>query len=215
MQVPESIISIATDGIFSISPLELDCPKGKVLGAWGAEVHDEIILVQSGFYYYRNGEKWVAWTRGFDKIQPGEDYQEQAKKQFKEILDGWGGKVEKIYFPCTRFITMKSAVRGDNNWSRWCGWYALGTADGSPGRALDLCQHNTKRRLQGDYQGTWLKKKEKNECDPAGGLIDTIPIENYAGAAMGIQYELPWNKEEDTLIDGVPIPIIQEEMSIG
>jgi hypothetical protein len=60
MQSPENIICIATDGIFSTVPLTLDCPKEKILGKWEASEHDELILVQSGFYYYRNGSEWVA-----------------------------------------------------------------------------------------------------------------------------------------------------------
>jgi len=206
MQSPESIICIATDGIFSTVPLDLYYPKEKILGAWEESKHDEIILVQSGFYYYRNGKTWTAWTRGFDKIPMDENYQINIRQQIETILEGWRQKKDEIYFPCTRFITMKSALRGKNWWDRWCSWYSLGSMDGLPGRALDLCQKGTKRLLAETYS--------KKSCKPEEKLISTIPEMNYFADEISSKYVLPWEADEEDILAGVPIQIIEEEMEV-
>lgn len=51
LQAPESIVAIETDGIYSLTPLELDI--GKELGQWEAEIYDHMVYVQSGIYWYK------------------------------------------------------------------------------------------------------------------------------------------------------------------
>lgn len=64
MQSPFNIIAAETDGLFTTVPLQL--PLSHELGDWELERHDEIIYVQSGMYFVRNGDKWSkARTRGF------------------------------------------------------------------------------------------------------------------------------------------------------
>lgn len=64
MQHPLDIIAAETDGLFSTKPLDLDL--GSSLGQWEHEQYEEIIYVQSGMYFVRNGDTWEkSRTRGF------------------------------------------------------------------------------------------------------------------------------------------------------
>jgi hypothetical protein len=57
-----SIIMLATDGIFSLEPL--DVKISRELGDWELETHDEMFIVQVGVYYLANGQ---LKTRGVEK----------------------------------------------------------------------------------------------------------------------------------------------------
>lgn len=61
----DSLIGVETDGIFSSSPLDL--PIGEGLGQWEADYYDEMIYLQSGFYFKKQEGEWKAKYRGFDK----------------------------------------------------------------------------------------------------------------------------------------------------
>lgn len=73
MQRPEALVMLATDGIITTAPLELDVSTTKELGKWEASQHDELITVQSGVYWWRDGEHWHTKTRGFSGAYDGGD----------------------------------------------------------------------------------------------------------------------------------------------
>lgn len=146
MLKPEAIISLATDGIFSESALPLEVAPQKTLGAWGGERHDGFALAQAGFYWVRDGREWKAWSRGFDKVPPGPQYQAEMRRQLKDVRRGWKSGALETYLPCTRFITLGTALRGESWFPRWCTWYSMGAEDGLPGRRLALTCDGTKRR---------------------------------------------------------------------
>lgn len=64
---PGNLVSIDTDGIYTIGDIPLD-NVGSDLGQWEVEEYDEGIFWQSGIYMLRQGETWVkAKTRGIPK----------------------------------------------------------------------------------------------------------------------------------------------------
>jgi hypothetical protein len=184
MQAPSEIICLATDGIFSRVPLELDCPDEKQLGKWEAQKHDGMMIAQSGFYWINDGGEWRGWSRGFDKIPPGPNYQAEMKAQIDKILTAWKKGDESVYFPCTRFITVKTALSGANWWERWCSWYSMRTDTGIIGRKLRLYPTGTKRVSQNGK--------------PWREMVGTIPETNYTPDEMSMLYNIPWISEDDS-----------------
>lgn len=189
MQKQGAIICMATDGIFSTAPLALDCPKEKQLGKWEYQEHAGMILAQSGFYWIDEGKEWRGWSRGFDKVQPGPNYQKEMKAQIKTILDGWKSGKESVYFPCTRFITLKTALSGPDWWARWCWWYSMRTPEGVRGRKLKLFPTGTKRASIGGK--------------PWREMVQTIPEENYTPGEISMRYNIPWitDSDDDAIIE--------------
>jgi hypothetical protein len=202
MQNPESIVYVATDGICSIDRLDLPITIDKELGLWEYEQHDGIVNIQAGFYYYLKDGKWEGWSRGFDKVGKDKNYQEEMERQINYIKECWKKRTDHIYFPCTRFITLKSGVISNSFWPRWCGWYKLGEGKG---RSLKLEPVATKR-ITRNYRGGADK-----------GLIQTYAETNFSNG-MSEKYQLPWDYEAThgvKEIDGVPIRIIEDECEYG
>lgn len=179
MQANDKIIALATDGIYSTVPLDLDCPPDKVLGLWEAQEHDEMVLVQAGFYWIRDGEKLKAFSRGFDKMTS-----EQEKRETLDIvLNAWKQRQYELRLPCTRFITMRTALVSDVWWDRWCTWHEM-EKDGVKGRRLQITCEGTKRVSKGEYNRPHLK------------MIQTEPVINLSDD-MSEKYTLPWDIEGD------------------
>lgn len=71
MQPNADVVSIATDGILSRTPIDLDAPKQKILGKWDFGKVEDGYLFQSGVYTYVSWNKYDnVWkrtykTRGF------------------------------------------------------------------------------------------------------------------------------------------------------
>lgn len=118
-QAPDQLINIATDGIMSFAPLQVQ--GGKELGEW--EIKDPILegmmIIQPGFILSEFQE--ILRTRGVDKDSV-------SFKLFKDCWDQFGiaGKVKAID---TRFITMGRALGMTHNnddlrelWGRWLEW---------------------------------------------------------------------------------------------
>lgn len=189
MQADNKIIALATDGIYSTVPLNLDCPKDKVLGLWEAAEHDEMILVQAGFYWIRDGEKLQSFSRGFDKMVTHKEKQETLDI----VLQAWKTKQDSVRLPCTRFITLNTALISDKWFSRWCTWHEMITEEGIKGRELSLSPRGTKRDTAIDGYG-----------NPHKNLIPTTPEYNMSDDLSQI-YSMPWDIAEsepnETLID--------------
>jgi hypothetical protein len=194
---PEGIVYIATDGICTTNRLNLSITSDKQLGLWEYEEYDGIVNIQSGFYYYLKNGEWAGWSRGFDKVGKDEKYQQEMIKQIDYIKKEWQRRTNIVYFPCTRFVTLKSAVISDEYWKRWCAWYKIGQGKG---RSLKLEPVGTKR-ITRDYRG-----------GAENGLIQTYPERNFS-EGMSEKYILPWDNE--FLIDGIPAKIIELEEEIG
>jgi hypothetical protein len=71
MHPDADVVSIATDGILTRTPIPLDAPKEKILGKWDYGEWEDGYLFQSGVYTYLKWDKWsqnykrTYKTRGF------------------------------------------------------------------------------------------------------------------------------------------------------
>lgn len=113
MQDPDAIISVATDGIFSIRRLDLYTPKTKELGAWDFNTHLGITIVMPGIYWLHdeptekrpNGQK--AQYRGFDR---------EAMKDSVFVRHAWKQVQDDLDVPSERLITLGSSLVSDDFW---------------------------------------------------------------------------------------------------
>lgn len=182
MQYPDKVIALATDGIYSTKELKLNCPDEKILGAWERQTHDEMILVQAGFYFLIDGEKISSYSRGFDKMVT----QEEMRDTLSQILKAWSKFKPEIFLPCTRFITLKSALISDQWWERWCTWHEYVSESGEKGRRLATYPTGTKRRLS----------DSKTRADKY--MLQTMPEFNLCDSdVMSEKHDLPWDKVDE------------------
>lgn len=183
MQAPFDIICMATDGIYSTSPLTLDCPKEKVLGKWEYQTHDEMILVQSGVYFLRDGDEVSCYSRGFDRMTKKAD----VNAVIELIQDAWSKHKGEVFLPCTRFITLKSALCGGDWWERWLSWYEFKTImdDGSiqAGRKLAITPTGTKR----------IGSDKRTRADRY--MLQTMPTINMVPDSFSMAHNIPWDFE--------------------
>jgi hypothetical protein len=82
IQAPDDIVMVATDGIYSLSPLELD--EGTELGQWEHTVFDEMTLVRPGIYFTPDGAKTK--TRGIN-VRVIEEAKERIISAFDAGVD--------------------------------------------------------------------------------------------------------------------------------
>jgi hypothetical protein len=116
MQPDADVVSIATDGILSRTPIKsLPCPKVKELGKWDYGQVDDVYLFQSGVYTYTSVDKHgnrkrTYKTRGF---APKEISAEQLIAAY--FTDEQPVKANPNE---SRFVTMKSAAGSDERAGR-------------------------------------------------------------------------------------------------
>lgn len=114
-QNPEAILSIATDGICSQSPLDLEVGDG--LGQWDYRVVDWAFFAQCGVYFYGvDGGSEVRKSRGF-----------LAKELDLPTIESelrTAGIFGKVHVKARRFVGYKTALNR-SDWSLWRGWHEL------------------------------------------------------------------------------------------
>lgn len=188
IQKPHAIIMIATDGIFSTEPLNLNCPKKKILGEWEAKVHDGITVVMPGVYWTHDKGEMQNFSRGFDKrkmrdaefvVQAWRDASRPATRSSGRSA-GWSTPIR-----LTRMIGLGTACASKEFWKiRGC--YAESE------RHLCLDGDNSKR----------YPIQIGPKCRPDLGLIDTKPRDHDILNIIGLDipesapYPVAW-------IDGV------------
>lgn len=104
---PDKIISVATDGIFATTPLSVNVPSDKQLGAWDAQQHDGMTIVMPGVYWLHDAGKTKHYSRGFNR----EDMEEIAP-----ILSAWSKGADHLDVKMQRLITLGSAITSDSFW---------------------------------------------------------------------------------------------------
>jgi hypothetical protein len=192
MQKPDCIIGLATDGIFSIEPLDLYCPPAKELGAWECQIHDGITMVMPGVYWLHDGAETKHFSRGFNK---------RDMRDPQIIHRAWARKESSIDVTLRRLITLGSALSSDTLWEMR-GRFV------DSARTLKINGDNSKR-----YEAPLYKAK------PHKGLVDTKPRdlwEDYAqslSSLMSAPYPIAWldmdepqleqrgEDDDDTLFD--------------
>lgn len=116
---PGAIFAFETDAIFSTQKLPL--PISSSLGGWSRSNLDDILYIQSGFYFAHSSDGDIAHYRGFDR----------GSLTFDMVYD-WLDKLDprdfgkipeelKLYGPTKRFIGFKRALlsRNKHYWRTW------------------------------------------------------------------------------------------------
>jgi len=129
------VISVETDGIYTFNdPAQLGITDSKELGEWSVERYDEIIYLQNGLYWTRQGDNWSAKYRGLD---PSSLSREQAESYLQSVFyrkPQWS----PISGTTTRYIGLGAALarsNGDVQRFRelWGVWFQDQTRDITPG----------------------------------------------------------------------------------
>jgi hypothetical protein len=134
MQAPDDVVFIATDGITSLRPLDVEV--GSDLGQWEAYTADEAVVAQSGVYWLRMGKKWKQTYRGFD----------QGTLRREHVAEALEKGDEYVLATQTRFVTMGRALVSDESWHEWRRWI-------TKPKKLRLTPLATKRELAGPNAG--------------------------------------------------------------
>ncbi len=181
MQNEDVIIMFATDGIFSTEPLDVE--NGSAIGQWELSTCDEIIIAQSGVYFYRKGEDWFKKTRGFmaDCVT------------INSILDGWISGQSRLTLSSKRFVTFGMIATASlpttkvSSMARLCSWE-------QKNRELSLTSFGTKRynRLNDEYT---------TRRNAAHGLLATYPRINETPDVCSKPYEYIYLKKWDELTE--------------
>lgn len=119
---PSAIIAVETDALFSTEPLDL--PLSENLGDWKEDVFDEIVYLQSGVYYAKDGDEIISKYRGMDKDkftnQPLDlPYDEVVEHLFKWTGFKPGARAQPLVSYTTRFVGLGLGLRTKSVWRSW------------------------------------------------------------------------------------------------
>lgn len=153
-QKPSKVVHLATDGIVSTSPLDLE--EGTELGQWEKLELGGVIEVQAGVYWLldKHGGIYELHYRGYDRNE----------LQIDRVIKHWESKDDSYLAHVTRFVTMGRAITSDKQWEKWRTW---DTAKRS--LAIDCGYYRGFKRIDGR---NWRRDNGKT---PDKGLVDTIP----------------------------------------
>ncbi len=231
MQAPEHIIMSATDGIYSLTPLDL--PLGEELGQWECTKVDGIIAVQAGVYWglvkletLVKGEKRTT-LEPTDEERTGEYFNEKFwchegvwyavnphYRGFDKgvltpqmVVDAWENyhvedlATHTVPVTATRFVTLGSALASKELWPFWRTWRPI---------VKDL-------QLLPDTKRLYIIPNKK-PLQAHRKLLMTharSPRIYYmtVGYAQSQPYKLSWDREEPlSLVDGVDMYTVNYEM---
>lgn len=103
---PDSVIMLATDGIFSTT--KLNVPIGENLGEWEYTKFDDGIFLLSGLYALKSKDKWKIKTRGYSNMT-WQKFHRIFKQQVNE---------EAVHTTENRFISIKLALRASKAYKK-------------------------------------------------------------------------------------------------
>jgi hypothetical protein len=186
---PDSIIAVETDAVFSTEPLAVQVGSG--LGQWKESKFDNILYVQSGFYYAEQGDTVTCKYRGLDKDgETGQPVGLPYRKvlDFLRILGRFGGDMPPLVGSTSRFVGLGLGLATSATWRAW----ESGRREvdyGGSGKRRHLAEycpecraglshygnlHHTSLALAGEashrHSLPWVGKEEPNEFDELEGL---------------------------------------------
>lgn len=119
---PEDIILMATDGIFSTTPLKVDI--GENLGQWEYEEHEKALFLLAGIYRLWDSKKqdWTNKLRGYKNVELEEAYNAMKTKGVYVVHDTRFvglkyGLTQSVYAPC-QFHALPRILNWNNNKKR-------------------------------------------------------------------------------------------------
>ena len=171
LQQPDDVVSIATDGIYSLAPLYLN--TSEALGDWEASTHSALCIVMPGFYMHEDdGKKWRTYSRGFDK--------EGTISETRFYRDQWSRGVTSIPIQQRRLIGLKQALTSEKLWPMRGSWV-------TSNRRLALDGGNSKRDPLKGNQRPYIR------------LCRTEPRLNEDYPALSKPHALDWKDKASDL----------------
>ena len=176
---PASVICIATDGLYSTTPLLTADDQRDGLGGWEETLHGCMTIVQSGVYWLRTQERVIAHTRGYS--QDAADMATGISEQ--RVLDAWKAakKTKTITLDIQnrrRFVTLGQTVTGQVGWSKLGCWIP-------EYKQLALYPASKRVPLQGALTrgAPWQRLESTHALDlgPAPGLSSPFPVLWWTG----------------------------------
>lgn len=189
-QNASSIIAFATDGIWSKSPLLVT--KGLGLGEWDVDELKALTIVQSGVY-------WTTLPDGTEhQFSRGFNPDELTREK---VIQGWKNKEATIETHSTRFVTLGSALSGEERFlTKWRQWVP------TP-RVVSLGTNGTNKRISASSR------------NPSRGLVPTYAQENslvvgcdfpYPDECRSRPYPLVWDVLKGEILEEAISMEIQE-----
>lgn len=193
-----SLIGVETDGVYSTaSPASLGITNSTDLGGWEVGHYDEMVYLQSGFYFARSGEcadsrcdhspRWksrgCAWTDKYRGFDPGSVTVSSATEYLNSIEP-------KSIFPSlegrtSRFVGLGAALASGRNFrSRHCRWENAQPRILSPG--------NEGKRIHFIPNCSACRAGH----GPSEALHD-LCIQSLTGTRYSVPHSLPWKGEDN------------------
>lgn len=124
-QQPHAVVNLATDGLVTTKPLDLDAPREKILGAWEKTVLDDalLVMVQAGVSYLSKGGVWLEKSRGFSYAAGAGMTRAAAQRAIEEramsVIAAWERGERSLPFQVSRLVTLKQAAAGEGPTGQW------------------------------------------------------------------------------------------------
>ncbi len=178
MQIPwEHLIAVETDGIYTtMDPSLLGITSSKELGEWEVTEYDEILYIQSGLAWMRQGDTWSDKRRGLD----ADSFSLEAFQTYLRTLtaDSWRPFVGQT----TRFIGLGAALAGSAPTKVRHGLWETRDREITPG--LQGKRIHIRSECEACRQG--LSAYEK----PHDLVIRSLA--GFDGRMMSVPHDIPW-----------------------
>jgi hypothetical protein len=182
-QIPwEHLIAVETDGIYTtLNPATIGVNNSRELGGWEVTEYDEVLYVQSGLAWLRQGKTWTDKRRGLD----ADSFTLESAQRYLASLSSehW----EPFHGKTTRFIGLGAALASKSNpGQRHCVWQ---TSD----RLISPGFHGKRIHL----------RSECKACSVGATALDTahdLVIRSRAGLEqnlMSTPHYIPWESTEE------------------
>lgn len=184
------LLGVETDGIFSTVPLTVEV--GEKLGQWELTEYEQMVYLQSGFYFKKTDKGWSAKYRGFDK----------GSVSFEDAIGALGkwrpwdsDSRGNILGTSTRFTTMGLYLRIPNG-EDWRNTWITAPRD------LNLGQDG--KRV---HRSTFCPECQQkiSPADAPHSLTIYAPT-----GGMSAPHSLPWKGQDDSpfrdIIENIDIP---------
>lgn len=174
LEAGQDLVAVETDAVFSTRKLAVDV--GTELGDWEETQYDELIYLQSGFRFMRQGDEWKEKFRGFDK---GSIHLDDVIAYLRDI-DFTDSRVPPAFVgETTRFIGMGAAFMSKNA-ERWRVWETTSRELrlGSDGKRVHISAFCTACQ---------------NGISPYDGFHQLAVGQPWGGVSR--PHELPWKNE--------------------
>jgi hypothetical protein len=167
---PNSVIAFETDGVYTTEPL---CENGDgSLGSWEVKHYDEIIYLQSGLYWLREGNTWVSKYRGLDPATQLADGSWEGVTA-SMVLEGWRNGLDSLSGRSTRFRGMATSALSPERHMEWRQWIT---------DTKDIALYPTGKRHQ-----------SREHPNPADALIPTLALPHpYDHDTLSYPHQLSW-----------------------